>query len=591
MARKNEQKEKLYFADQVGIGTLNTAGELEIMDSFPTEKTAEDKKKNPCRFSMAVSAEKAASNIKYKTAVKIIGRNKENEIKAYIKMLEVHFAPYPGTDAMPEDAVEYNKNQSATAQKEEEEIMEKNIGKTEKGFEICWEEDEPILRDHATTVEYSILSEIVSKFDTYRFIRLNRETISHDGPEDMGEEWDSDKESRSMLDFTVGSKNYRLTVSCSENGYFTGAWLENDDYELQLPYGGYALADNTVKTPMVLKEYLKELVEYLDKNIGTKELVRRQNCLDVINSDLVKEKDFEERNAYKCILFDLKDAGFNVAITNIDPDIKGAHIALLCEDNIAPMITFDIKNLKAIEFGRELYRFLFLNIKTKESQTVQKQLIKRFGGKQKTMVQPQADTVDNKTAPAKENKAGNVIKKEEKMLEKEVVSYEDAIRDAYADLAAEDPSINCHGIPISFTILQGGKQVTVSRSFTIKTGVIGESDFFLGYVYNGKDFVGSWQWNLKYYHPQFGPAGRKDDAGKQIWLCYSSHNNTGRLIIAIEKALNKKGIATNQRAAREAKIMGYNDAPVVDYSKRKSVTGTAKMESVFPGLAEGEDAV
>ena len=108
MGRKPASKEQLYYADQVGIGTLNDEKLFEIMDSFPTEKTAEDKKKNPCRFSMAVSADKAASNIKYKTAIKIAGRD---NFGPYLKLLEVHFVPYPGTDNMPADAIEYNKKQ------------------------------------------------------------------------------------------------------------------------------------------------------------------------------------------------------------------------------------------------------------------------------------------------------------------------------------------------------------------------------------------------------------------------------------------------------------------------------------------------
>ena len=109
MAKKHVQIPQLYFADQVGVGTVNADGVFKIENVL-------SKTEIKFRYSMAVSAEEAANNIKYKTATKKAGTDWKN----YINLLKVHFAPYPGTTVFPKDAEEYNK-------KQEEKFMNKAV--------------------------------------------------------------------------------------------------------------------------------------------------------------------------------------------------------------------------------------------------------------------------------------------------------------------------------------------------------------------------------------------------------------------------------------------------------------------------------
>ena len=94
MTRKHVKETQLYYADKIGIMTVETNGQEIFEELFTSEITDLEKKKNPCRFTMAVSADEAAVNIKYKTAAKI---------KCPRNCLELHFAPYHGTDEFPEE--------------------------------------------------------------------------------------------------------------------------------------------------------------------------------------------------------------------------------------------------------------------------------------------------------------------------------------------------------------------------------------------------------------------------------------------------------------------------------------------------------
>ena len=167
--------------------------------------------------------------------------------------------------------------------------------------------------------------------------------------------------------------------------------------------------------------------------------------------------------------------------------------------------------------------------------------------------------------------------------ENDMDNYAEAMQDAYADLAGMEPPVS--GMRIDFNILVKGKETATSRWITIKQGEIGKSEYFMGFVYNGRNnYVGCWQWKLAYRHPQFGPAGQKDLLGKQFWLCYGNGNsNVARLILAIEKALNTKGVKT-KRKDHETWVIG------VVPDTRRSVTGPT--ENVFPGpVNTGEDAI
>ncbi len=142
MAKKHVQIPQLYFADQVGIGIELNDGTFKIENVLSGTEIK-------FRYSMAVSAEEAANNIKYKTATKKAGADWKN----YIGFLKVHFAPYPGTTVFPKDAEEYNKKQeeknmnkngvgnenanaieNANVQKEEEKSMNKIIDNTVNNY-------------------------------------------------------------------------------------------------------------------------------------------------------------------------------------------------------------------------------------------------------------------------------------------------------------------------------------------------------------------------------------------------------------------------------------------------------------------------
>lgn len=142
MTKKHAQVAQLYFADEVGIGTVDADGVFKIENVL-------SKTEIKFRYSMAVSAEEAANNIKYKTATKKAGVDWKN----YIGLLKVHFAPYPGTTVFPQDADKYNKEQekkfmnkagagnentnaieNANVQKEEENTMNNIIDNTVNAY-------------------------------------------------------------------------------------------------------------------------------------------------------------------------------------------------------------------------------------------------------------------------------------------------------------------------------------------------------------------------------------------------------------------------------------------------------------------------
>ena len=479
-------------------------------------------------------------------------------------------------DAFHEVATTEDKNESANVQKKEDVTME------EKKYLID-EDDLKNMLAYCSMEEVRVLTEIVDHFDNYKFVKAYEETYSHDAPEDMGEEWDSDKETRTIIGFTINEKQGWLTACDSECGYFNGVQLDFDGQEIDLPFAGYWFGQEIHKNPAVLKQYLEEVLQIIEKEIGTRELMRRDDFAHVLCSSLIKNKEPQEKHDYERILYALKDNGFHVAMTDVDTSIKGDHIALLYEDDIAPMVTFDIANLPAIKFGRELYKFLALNVKTEESKKVQQTLITMFSGKQKTTDQPKTENVENKTAQS-------APKKEEKNMTNE---WEDLANLENTCSAKEKHADN---IVAKFSMRQNGVETPTSVSLSVWGKKAEDPAYiFKGGIFDKGKYVGYWKWDIRekggFKCPCFVTTNN---------VFYSYHedkdgnptSNTSRMLLAIAEALGKaRGIKSG--ATYKQKRLGGNTG-VMDFTAPAEYDGApTRVENIRPirpaaGQAEQE---
>jgi len=345
-----------------------------------------------------------------------------------------------------------------------------------------------------------------------------------------------------------------------------------------------AAATNPVPDFMTAVNNLNEEEEETMEEIGARELMRLDDFAHVLHSSLIENKEPQEKHDYERILYALKDNGFHVAMTDVDTSIKGDHIALLYEDDIAPMVTFDIANLPAIKFGRELYKFLALNVKTEESKKVQQTLIAMFSGKQKTTAQPKAETVENKTAQS-------APKKEEKAMTKN--EWEDLANLENTCSAKEKHADN---IVAEFSMRQNGVETPASVSLSVWGKKAEDPAYiFKGGIFDKGKYVGYWKWDIRekggFKCPCFVTTNN---------VFYSYHedkdgnptSNTSRMLLAIAEALGKtRGIKSG--ATYKQKRLGGNTG-VMDCTAPAEYDGApTRVENIRPirsaaGQAEQE---
>lgn len=186
----------------------------------------------------------------------------------------------------------------------------------------------------------------------------------------------------------------------------------------------------------------------------------------------------------------------------------------------------ELPNKSAIDFGRQVWSEISeIGLDSSRVKNVRDQLVSLFAnnkGKQETTGVHKSETVEDKTPQS-------AVKKEENKLNKEEMAL------------VEAGSNKNDGIVLDFYIQQGGKEIETKRVITIKRSDPGK--YLFGYVYS-KGYVGCWQWILQKSHPEFGPAGKKNSAGKQVYLEYTPNSNIGRLLEAIKTALQKNGVST-----------------------------------------------
>lgn len=191
--------------------------------------------------------------------------------------------------------------------------------------------------------------------------------------------------------------------------------------------------------------------------------------------------------------------------------------------------SIELPNKSAIDFGRAVWSEISeIGLDSSRVKNVRDQLTTLFTnnkGKQETTDVHKSETVENKTPQS----AVKAVKKEENKLNKEEMAL------------VEAGSNKNDRIVLDFYIQQKGKEVQTKRVITIKRSDPGK--YLFGYVY-GKGYVGCWQWILQKSYPEFGPAGKKNSAGKQVYLEYTPNSNIGRLLEAIRAALQKNGVST-----------------------------------------------
>ena len=548
MTRKHVKETQLYYADKIGIMTVETNGQEIFEELFTSEITDLEKKKNPCRFTMAVSADEAAVNIKYKTAAKI---------KCPRNCLELHFAPYPGTDEFPADAEAYNEAHKSAFEKMEAVIMDKNL--------LC---DNPVqynshqielLKDAIWYAEHP--GEIKSR---YNYDDTTSHVIFYDNHDDtnvyiVGE---IDDENKKVLSVTLkicvwyqgeGAREYALNLL---------NWKNFDMFE--------KFASNP--NPKQVASYLTMCLEANENK--EEENTMNENTVFEAEVEAINKNDKELAKIEKIIV----SAGGAFAHLKGKVFVMNDNGGIRCEGDIA----IEVARKVWAEAGK-----IFDPAATTTIRTSLKELFYNNKEKQETTETQQSDTVENK--PVVNNAVESAAEKEENKMN-DVQGRETQVVNPYDEMVSSGREPD-RTVILKVFAMYNGKKGYVNRTTTFWSK---EPDFYVGNVFKNGVKVGSWTWNLEFKYPQYKPvAGSLGGDGSTAYnYAYPSdmkkmatneervnRTNCNGYLVAITVALAKVGIKTKY----QPKNSNYG-ASVMDSSgpAPRTVTGRTHKKPEEP---------
>jgi len=554
MAKKHVQIPQLYFADQVGIGTIDNDGVFKIENVLSNTEIK-------FRYSMSVSAEEAANNIKYKTATKKAGTDWKN----YIGLLKVHFAPYPGTTVFPKDAEEYNK-------KQEEKFMNKAVAGNENANAIVQKEEEnnmTTVKAYVKEAETTATNQVPSFVDAVMNLmekeddlmenlfeenidkQETTEQIKTDAVENKVAQNAPKKEEDNMMNENV---EFAMNVAKEKGLVISHAYAEWLVKQANWrPFGFMEACEGDVEPEkhnriLVYNSLKQAIVVNIAKGTPAKGILM---VSDVALEEILTwiDEDVLQRESYDSYLSVEKTAQFFAALTK--GNITGSN---------------DLKEI-SVPFMNDIIQVVGMPDGIGG-------IIVEYVDVVKAIVNQPA-TVENK-AP----ESADANKKEEETMS----------NNPYDAIAVMKPAFNPY-LTVRFNVIQGGKKVPQERSITclsmqdrmklaaegkVKPMKLESPTYYTGRLFNGNKKVGTWAWNtVRWAYPSL--TLDTADGKKKTYSFNGSDHDTPLDNVSILLKAMVQVIGTVRGVKSTVKYYPKKNAGGATVTGTpRSVTGTAK---------------